>query len=433
MNKPTEQQTIILIWQKSILSLSLFLLSCQPSPSNLHSIRQSLPTAQSASPTPDASDTFNSVKVLFQAQEPDEKNIKKIIAALDELVKGKLIKKHNELALKIFKKLNKQSPSKNILFSPLLVTSALITFYNLGSEETRQKIRQILDLQDMSDEEINHQYELLQIYSESHFESSLWLKTKPTQLASMTDLLKKLGVSVFLVSDDSNKPLLESPQWPVKNNHSLLNKPNKTFFTNKESHQVHWPRPFFEELQSFEVNRNKRIEIPTLTIPEDLSTRPIYSLSDYPELDVLTMSYHWFLPGPYSSIQEQLEQITPEWYQKRVIDQFKRSGVFISIPKFSLREATDLLSLLKLLEVEQPERILDVSKLYSAPTYLTDSIQISSINADKNGVNVADSFEDSYLGYAESIFKFRANRPFFFIGGRSIFSIMGVINDPSLP
>jgi hypothetical protein len=401
-----------------VLSLSLFLLSCQPPPSN----PQSVPTAQSASPTSVVSDTPNSVRVLFHVQEPDainSNNIGKIIAALDELKKGKLIKKHNELAFKLFKKINKQSQTKNILFSPLLVTSALITFYNLGSEESRQKIKQILDLQDMNDEEINHQYELLQIYSASHFESSLWLRTKPTQLASMTNLLTKLGLSVFLVPDSVNKP---------------LEIPNKAFFTNKETPQVYWPRPFLlEELQSFEVNRNKQINIPTLTIPEGISTRPIYSLSDYPELDVLTMGLHWFLPGPYSSVQEQLEQLTPEWYQKRVIDQFKRSDGLVSIPKFSLRAETDLLSLLKLLEVEQPEKILDISKLYSASTYLTDSKQISFVNADKNGINVKDSFENTYLGHSESVFTFKANRPFFFIGGDEVISVMGIVNDPTQP
>ena len=422
-----------IIWPSSLVSLSLFLLSCQPPPSN----PQSIPAAQSASPTSAVSYTSNSVKVLFQAQKPDAintNNISKIITALDELKKSKLIKKHNELAFKLFKKISKQSPSKNILFSPLLVTSALIIFYNLGSEDTRQKIRQILDLQDMSDEEINHQYELLQIYSASHFDSSLWLKTNPTQLALMTDLLTKLGLSIFLVPDYSNKPRLESPQWPLKNDHFLLEKPNRTFFTNKDTPKVHWPRPFWlEELQFFEVNRNKQINISTLTIPKDISTRPIYSLSNYPELDVLTMGLHWFLPGPYSSVQEQLEQLTPDWYQKRVIDQFKRSDGFISIPKFSLRSETDLLSLLKLLEVEQPEKILDLSKLYSSSTYLTDAKQISFINVDKNGINVEDSLEDTSLGHSESVFNFKANRPFFFIGGDPIIYIMGIVNDPSLP
>ncbi len=128
-----------------------------------------------------------------------------------------------------------------------------------------------------------------------------------------------------------------------------------------------------------------------------------------------------------------LEQLTPDWYQKRVIDQFKRSDGFISIPKFSLRSETDLLSLLKLLEVEQPEKILDLSKLYSSSTYLTDAKQISFINVDKNGINVEDSFEDTSLGHSESVFNFKANRPFFFIGGDPIIYIMGIVNDPSLP
>ncbi len=77
------------------------------------------------------------------------------------VAEGKLVDADSRFAFKLFREVNEQDAGKNIFISPLSVGMALGMTYNGAAGSTRAAMRETLELQDMTIEEVNQAYHSL--------------------------------------------------------------------------------------------------------------------------------------------------------------------------------------------------------------------------------------------------------------------------------
>ncbi|UCG85011.1 MAG: serpin family protein, partial [Gemmatimonadota bacterium] len=77
------------------------------------------------------------------------------------IAEGKLIESDNRFAFKLLSEVNEQEGDKNIFISPLSVAMALGMTYNGAAGSTQEAMQQVLELQDMSLQEVNESYRSL--------------------------------------------------------------------------------------------------------------------------------------------------------------------------------------------------------------------------------------------------------------------------------
>lgn len=77
------------------------------------------------------------------------------------VAEGKLVEADNRFAFNLFREINEQDPGRNLFVSPLSVGMALGMTYNGAAGTTREAMRETLELQDMSIEEVNESYQSL--------------------------------------------------------------------------------------------------------------------------------------------------------------------------------------------------------------------------------------------------------------------------------
>ena len=112
------------------------------------------------------------------------------------MAETKLVEADNRLAFKLFKEINQQEdPDSNVFISPLSVGMALGMTYNGAAGTTREAMRQTLELQDMTIQEVNDAYlgliDLLRNLDpnvEFVLANSIWHKDALTPLQSFLDV-----------------------------------------------------------------------------------------------------------------------------------------------------------------------------------------------------------------------------------------------------
>lgn len=398
-----------------------------------------------------------SLQVLYQASLPTSQ-IGKIGIPFqskfinDDIPLSLYVRKHNELAWRIFKKLQAKDPSKNLLFSPVQLTTALMVFYNFGSAKTKQTIAKLMGLETLSAEEINQEFEnlrkaLLLTYYVKRWESTdslnnvLWLQSSSGNVnPEQTKTLQQLGMSVYKLPESSNKTLSHWPQWPQSHSDHLITSKNNAVLTIEQVLGEPWPQNFSLEntrLQNFQISRDTQIAIPLMRLDETYREDDLYSCHDYPELDIVTAGWDWILPGPFNSVSEHIQALDFDTYQTKTSKNRRiTEGCVVTFPKFKMNSEHNLLTLLQLLDIPEPAKILALPGLISQPVQLENVIFPLAIQVDENGMDVSSKHRlQTLIPFAkESIFRVEINRPFFFVGQREqIIYLMGVVNDPSLP
>ena len=428
------------------ICLCISLLGCQLNPNPATSPVKRTPSPASTATT--HSTPEQKVQVLYQAPELKYPEKEQKEALLD----SKFLRKHNELALKIFQKLHQQSPEKNLLFSPLLLTTALITLYNFGSESTRQNIAKLMEIEDLDPVQINQYLNTLNglaylslpagsAYTKewkptNQLEFSIWLP----QNANVN--LTKVGnipISIYKIPSTANGLILKPVFWLDNFSFSDFYQSSKAIFTSTQTMGFHWTQYFLPEEtknKTFSVNKQKNIQIPMMHLSEIYIEDSLYSFHEYPELKTLTAGIDWFLPGPYNTVSEKINEMSIDKLQTYTKYE-GQEGCYTSFPKFKLTSEIALIDILKILNISEPEKFLEISKLTAEPIQLNNIKFPLSMNVDENGGDASQPYRLPTLPplwRGPEIFKFEVNRPFFFVGQREqIIYLMGVVNDPSLP
>ena len=74
---------------------------------------------------------------------------------------GRLVDADNKLAFKLFREINAREQSENVFISPLSVGMALGMTYNGAAGSTREAMEEVLELQDLTIDEVNQSYHSL--------------------------------------------------------------------------------------------------------------------------------------------------------------------------------------------------------------------------------------------------------------------------------
>lgn len=110
----------------------------------------------------------------------------------------------NTFGLKLFRELSKLSPDSNVIISPFSVSTALAMAWNGASGETEKAMRDVLELGNFSEEEVNNAYKNLLDYflnldSETilRFANSVWKHIPIPVLDSFIDICRKYFYAEF--------------------------------------------------------------------------------------------------------------------------------------------------------------------------------------------------------------------------------------------
>lgn len=385
-----------------------------------------------------------------------------------------LYKNFNNLGFRLLRALHTKKPKQNIVFSPELIGSSLLQLYFLATPKVQASILELLKL-DAETVEQEYPYFVKQALHQDIEDANmtlrhaLWLNQDLSIFPTQQQRLQKHGLELF--SADFRQPATQeaihkwyqevTPDMSIPDLNGLSNKP--ALLSNLAAFAGRWHKDFYTSLThkaKFWLQSGQSIQAAMMTNYNPEGPSSIYnfsfSYSKHPDFERLGyggqgFAMLWVLPAQHSSVAEQLTDLDYDLFEAQLrgpeSEQYSRipgkdwdyEYGKVTVPKLNLNQSQTLNEILRNLEVQDSEQLLQLNALLETPTGLGPSELNTQLEVNERGISASSSLAIYPLASTTVPFEFTANRPFYFIVRTNQpskvdrISYMGVVMDPTQP
>ncbi|AKN32255.1 proteinase inhibitor I4 serpin [Clostridium carboxidivorans P7] len=334
------------------------------------------------------------------------------IKTIDINEDSSVIQGNNNFAFNLMKQLTNKDKDKNIIISPLSISTILAETQNGANGQTKDEILNAIGLKNIDDKSINEQYyNTLNYYNSLNYMSSnsarlrvadsIWVNKNLSLTKSFVDTSKKYYNSeVNSVDFGAPDTVGTINQWVDKNTDGQIKKAinnidesEKAILVNAISFKGAWENEFYPnntKQEDFTLSSGEKVKIDTMqsTITNSYLKEDNFQAVRLPYYGGLEMDL--FLPDRAVSVNDFMKEATKENFDKW-LKEFSVADVNMKIPKFKLEyEEDNMKDVLKNLGMQQafdPEK----SSLdgISKSTFISDIIHKTCISVDEKGTEAA--------------------------------------------
>lgn len=350
-------------------------------------------------------------------------------------MKIKVVSSHNDFAFRLFKELSVQEPSNNLFISPLGI-SLLLQISSIGSEgKTEKQLKQVLAIQNMSNETLNTNNAKLLNYLNSpkpptklEIANSLWLKKDLIFKEEYTKTCKDYYLAEIYSIDE--KAVEKINKWGNDKTNGIIPQiidkidPNEVcIFLNAVYFKSQWMDEFQKYPDSEEKfttikGEKKKVEMMCQGGDYYCYEDSVIQAIKLPYKDGLTSMYI-FLPRENINFNNFVSNFTEEKWTD-YLNKFQERDARIDMPLFSYNTSYDLNSALKnigVIDAFNPEKA-DFGKISDEPIFISKFQQSAFIKVDEKGTEAAaitySSLEITCSTENEK-FEMIVNHPFLFL------------------
>lgn len=380
--------------------------------------------------------------------------IKKELPPFNTVTRGKeVVKKNNEFAFKIFKKIETENPQKNTFFSPVSLSLALAMTYNGAEKETKKAFENTLLYNNFNRDEINNVNKKLLKYlfddssgSEFKIANSIWINKNFTIKQPFIDVVKndyeaqtsKLDFSNLNSVNTINNWVSNKTQGKISkiieqtNSNSVLYLMNALYFNGIWKYQ-------FEKNKTQKMPFTNKIETKKVDMMQLEENIPFY---ENDEFSAITLPYKEdkfsmtiLLPKSTKTIQDLNKNLTQKTWENWSTN-FKNKKVKVSLPKFKFSYKQELNDILKLSGLEKAfSRKADFTSLTTSNVQITKVLQKTFVDVNEEGTEAAAvTVIDVEFTSIDPVSIFKINKPFVFLiteNRTNSICFLGKINMPS--
>lgn len=344
---------------------------------------------------------------------------------------------NTRFGFKLFAQLLEQNQGENLLISPTSVSIALSMTYNGASQTTQEAMRNTLEMQGMSLEEINQANQaLLQAWMSSDpavqmaIANSLWARTgipfnpdflKRTQEfygAEVTDL--DFGNPTAI--DRINGWVNQQTQSKIEKIVDQINPNDILFLINAIYFKGKWTNPFNPDET---IDRPFRQENGTTTQQPLMTQRGQFRYLETEQFQAVRLPYgseRWqmaiFLPKPTSDLSRFTQSLNQTNWETWM-NQFSSRPGAVQLPRFKVEYGTSLVDALKAIgmEVAFDDQQADFGDMTSLPAFISDVQHKTLLEVNEEGTEAAAvtsiGIRVTSVMPSDEPFQFKADRPFF--------------------
>ncbi len=371
----------------------------------------------------------------------------------------RLVEASSKFGFKLFDRIAKQDPNKNIFISPSSVAIALSMTYNGANGETQEAIAKALELQGLKIGDVNIFNQTIQkllangdTNVELNIANSLWARKdialEPTFLNKVKEFYQAEIANLNFNDPNSVNTINDWVKQNTKNKidkivdriepDSLLFLINAVYFKGK------WKAPFKKSLtkpQPFILADGTAIQHPAMSRSGE------YRYYDAPTFQAISLPYgsgrfsmEVFLPKPKSSLTEFQKQLTAKNWQDWST-KFTRKEGLIQLPRFkmeyeiSLKDALQNMGMAIAFNQEKADfRNLSKTEAFIGDVKHKTFVEVNEEGTEAAAVTSVEVRTTSGRSSEELPFRMVVDRPFFFtISDRQTGTIifMGAIKNPA--
>jgi serine protease inhibitor len=358
------------------------------------------------------------------------------IGTIDINEESSVIQGNNNFAFNLMKQLINKDKNKNIIISPLSISTILAETQNGANGQTKNEILSAIGLKNIDEKSINEQYySTLDYYnnlksSRLKVADSIWVNKTVSLNKDFVDTAKNYYNSeVNSVDFDNPNTVGTINQWVDKSTDGQIkqiidniDKYTKAILINSISFKGTWKNefsPYNTKEEEFTLSSGEKVKIDTMqnTLINSYLKEDNFQAVRLPYYDGLEMDL--FLPDKGVNINDFMEKATKENFDKWLKD-FSDARVNMKIPKFKLEYTEDKMAdVLKNLGVQQ---VFDANKSnldgIAKDTFISSITHKTCISVDEKGTEAAAVTAEIMAGSsAPSEYKnvdFVVDRPFVF-------------------
>lgn len=371
----------------------------------------------------------------------------------------RLVEASSKFGFKLFDRIAKQDPNKNIFISPSSVAIALSMTYNGANGETQEAIAKALELQGLKIGEVNSFNQTIQkllangdTNVELNIANSLWARKdialEPTFLNKVKEFYQA-EIANLNFNDPNSVNTINA--WVKQNTKNKIEKivdriepDSLLFLINAVYFKGKWEAPFEKSLtkpQPFILTDGTAIQHPAMSRSGE------YRYYDAPTFQAISLPYgsgrfsmEVFLPKPKSSLTEFQKQLTAKNWQDWST-KFTRKEGLIQLPRFkmeyeiSLKDALQNLGMAIAFNPDKADfRNLSKTKAFIGDVKHKTFVEVNEEGTEAAAVTSVEMRVTSAMPSEEPPFRMVVDRPFFFtISDRQTGTIifMGAIKNPT--
>jgi len=358
------------------------------------------------------------------------------IGTIDINEDSAVIKSNNNFAFNLMKELINKDKSKNIIISPLSISTILAETQNGANGQTKDEILNAIGLKNIDDKSINEQYYSTLDYYDNlksarlKVADSIWVNKNLSLNKSFVDTSKKYYNSEVNSVDFDNPNTVDTiNQWvdnstdgQIKKVIDNIDKYAKAILINSISFKGTWENEFSPnntKEEEFTLSSGEKVKIDAMqnTLINNYLKEDNFQAVRLPYYDGLEMDL--FLPDKGVSINDFMEKVTKDNFDKWIKD-FSDARVTMKIPKFKLEYTEDKMTdVLKNLGIQQ---VFDVDKSnldgISQNTFISSITHKTCISVDEEGTEAAAVTVETMCGSSQppeyKNVDFVVDRPFVF-------------------
>lgn len=369
-----------------------------------------------------------------------------------ESISDKVVMSSNKFGVKLFSEILKSEKDKNVFISPLSVAMALTMTYNGANGTTKKAMADTLELQDLSINDVNKSYEVLQRYLTGYddkvvlnISNSLWLR-KGEKLKDSFIKNNETNYNAKLSELDFDSPdalktintwVSDSTEGKIKDLLKKIEPATFLYLINALYFKGTWTQTFdkAKTVETEFINKEgKTKKVQTMKASGE------YQFFAHEKFRALSLPYGKgnivmtiYLPKDGTNLDDFYKEFTDE-NMKQWKTQFAKAKGDIGIPRFKVEYENKLNQVLKDLGMSNAFTSgADFSNMLDGSAFISEVRHKTFVEVNEEGTEAAAATSVALSKSAiDRPFKFNVDRPFFFtISDDKTASIlfMGQIND----
>jgi serpin B len=276
----------------------------------------------------------------------------------------KISSANNKVAFKFFSETLKTNNKENVIISPLSLSTILALTQNGADGNTKEQMLKALELQGLDDNTINESYRNIIAHFnslksiETKMGDSIWIRKNANVKKELIDIGKNYYEAEINEVDFTKKNTVDAVnKWVSDKTAGKINKmmdafEDDTYMTliNTVYFKGKWSNPFTESSTSKQKftssdGSTKDVDMMRGTMGIDYIKNANFQAVRIPYEDN-NFGMYVFLPSRDSSVDKLMNEMTMENWSKW-INEFKKTQVQVSLPKFKIEFEQELNGMLK--------------------------------------------------------------------------------------